>query len=146
MSEIGKPPKHKTTHQNGGADEIDATGLAGRCDFVDRGDPSAVDFTETSLTTDGTWRDLDLSAIVGAGAKAVLLSVRITDNQTATEFSFRKNGNSNTINISKLNTQVANLPFYLDVIVPLDANGKIEYMGSNTPFSDISITVRGWWI
>jgi len=34
--------------------------------FVDRGDPAAVDFDETDLTMDNTWRDLDLSSLVCA--------------------------------------------------------------------------------
>jgi len=45
--------------------EEDTGGSGG---FVDRGDPAADDYTQATLTSDGTYYDLDLSAIVPAGA------------------------------------------------------------------------------
>jgi len=45
--------------------------------FVDRGDPAAVDFVYTDLITDGTWRELDLSAFIPATARGVLIELDI---------------------------------------------------------------------
>ena len=114
--------------------------------FQDRGDPANNDFDENDLTTDGTWNDLDLSSIVSAGAKVVLLSVQISDDAVSSKLSFRKNGNSNVANISIIRTQVANVVRSTDLVVPCDSNRVIEYNGDNLAFAAILITVKGWWI
>lgn len=111
-----------------------------------RGDPSAVDFTQAVLTTDNTWRDLDLSNIIPQGTKAVLLYVKLTDDAAGSELSFRKNGNYNAINISTVATQVVNISVYADVFVFCDTNRKIEYKGSNLAFTAISISIKGWLV
>ena len=59
--------------------------------YVDRGDPSSWDFQEGDLTTDNTWRDLDLSSIVPSGAVAVHLYVLIKDDTANKNIKFRKN-------------------------------------------------------
>jgi len=116
--------------------------------FIDRGDPSAFDFTlsGTPLTTDGTWRDLDLSSIVPAGAKLVLFIVYILDDAANSAFGIRKNGNSNAFNSGFCRTQVANIPNYIDMLVPCDTNRVVEYFATSLTWSDIGITVKGWWV
>jgi hypothetical protein len=114
--------------------------------YVDRGDPSASDFTLASLTTNGAWQDLDLSAIVPAGAVSVHMTVQIRDDATDSWVSFRKNGNSNAINAANIPTQVANLNLENELIVTLDANRVIEYSAKNTTFTAISIKIRGWFL
>jgi len=146
MTEIGKPPKHKTTHQDAGADEIDAAGLVGRINLVNRGDPSAFDFTQANLTADGAWNDLDLSSIVPAGAIAVLLLVNLNENSIGPKIKFRKNGNANNINISEIYPQVSGLDISKEITVFLDTNRVIEYLLSVTGWDQINIVVRGWWI
>ena len=168
MTEIGKSPKHKTTHQDGGddelvltgilpgvhktthqdagADEIDASGLAGRCDFVDRGDPAAYDFGIASFTTDGAAHDLDLSAIVPSNAKAVLLKIAIEDDTTVTRFRIGKKGNTELYNSGEFWTQVANVLFGTDFICPIGADGKLTYIASNLVITTINLLVKGWWI
>ena len=114
--------------------------------FGDRGDPSSFDYTEADLTTDGGWYDLDLSSIItSSAATAVALRVTIQDDAAGSYVQFRKNGNSNTTNVSTLRTQVANVSIDGDLIVPLDSNRTIEYRTSNTTFSNIYIAVKGWW-
>jgi hypothetical protein len=113
--------------------------------FVDRGDPSAADFTQASLTTDATWRDLDLSAIVPDGAKAVCLYVNVVDD-TVNYVGFRKNGNSNANNISIVRAQVANVAVAGILTVELSSARVIEYIASNVTFTTIAITVKGWWL
>lgn len=112
--------------------------------YVDRGDPASWDFD--TFTTDATWRDLDLSSIVPSGATAVHLLVRVQDDAAASEFSLRKNGNSNVVNKSVVSTQVTGIDVYQDCIISLDANAIVEYMGTNTTFTIIRIAVKGWWI
>ena len=116
--------------------------------YVDRGDPAAYDFEQGAMTTDNTWRDMDLSSIVPAGAKAVLLSVwarQTTD--TERQYSFRKNGNSNAYAMSTNFNQVTSKLQGNDFVVSLDANRVIEYrFETGVTWSLIRITVKGWWL
>lgn len=115
--------------------------------YVDRGDPAAVDFAVGALTTDGAWHDLDLSSIVPASAKAVILRAAIEDDAASSAFAFRKNGNSNAINIARQTTQVSGVTIHIPpTIVPVDANRVVEYLATNTTWTTINIAVCGWFI
>jgi len=137
---------HATKHQYGGSDEIDATLLVGRVNYVDRGDPVANDFVETDLTTDATYRDLDLSSIIPANTKLVLLRIMITDNSVSSMLSFRKNGNSGGYNIARVRTQISGVSNDANLLVSPDSNGVIEYHASNVAWDSIKIVVRGWFV
>jgi hypothetical protein len=113
--------------------------------FHDRGDPAAVDFDLTDLTTDGDWHDLDLSSIVDEDAKAVVLYVYLADDAHTSYIRFRKNGNTNDFNYSQIRSQVADIYINGDLIVALDDDQVIEYQTTNTTFNAIAITVKGWW-
>lgn len=113
--------------------------------FVDRGDAVAYDVTEAQMTMNGQWHDWDFSAIVPAGAIAVLLKVNLTDNTAGAMLMFRKNGNSNIINTSDFRVVVANQPREQDMIVACDANRVIEYLASEA-LIDVNMGIRGWWI
>jgi len=114
--------------------------------YVDRGDPAAIDFNLGDLITDSDWHDLDLSAIVPAGAKAVILRVDIMNSSAMSELQLRKNGNSNTQNTSKISTQANNIVFCSDMTVALDANRVIEYEAFPFGWSAITMNVKGWWL
>lgn len=113
--------------------------------YTDRGDPSAYDFVVGDLTTDGTWRDLDLSAIVPAGAKAINLHVWIKDNLINSSLVVRKKGYTNWPNKLGGKTQTANQDFYINGTVACDTDRKISYSATNTTWTTISICVMGWW-
>ena len=142
----GTPDAHKASHQDGGSDEIVATGLVGRINYVGRGDPTTNDFSQANLTTDETWNELDLSAIVPAGAVSVYIKVYMQDDAANTLLDFRKAGNSNARNTQKIRTQVANVGVDNNFIVDCDAARKIEYYGTNTAIDAIAIVVCGWFI
>ncbi len=114
--------------------------------YVDRGDPATIDFDETALTTDGTWRDLDLSSIVPPDAKLVSLWIRVRDDAAGSSFSLRQNGNTNANNRDQIITQVANVWNSANMLVTPDTSGVVEYLADNLTWTDIWITVRGWWI
>ena len=114
--------------------------------YVDRGDASAVDFAVGDLTTDGTWRDLNLASIVTAGAKAVHIRAAIQDDAVSSILSFRENGNSNAINLLRGSTQRIDETNYIDGLVTCDSNRIIEYNATNLTWTAINITVRGWFI
>jgi len=119
-------------------------GPAGTYEFVDRGDPAAVDKVKADFITDNTWRDLDLSAIVPAGAKAILIRIHLYGT-TATAFcSLRKNGNTNAINVSTTYLYATPGRTKDDVWVIPDSNRLIEYCISNITWTTIELTVGGW--
>ena len=112
--------------------------------IVDRGDPSAADYTLGDFTTDFTWNDLDLSGIVPAGATFVVISGNINDNAVGSSLQFRKNGNSNNFNSGSVRTQVASATIDFRLIIACDSNRVIEYRASNLTFTTINVTVVGW--
>ena len=140
------PEAHKTSHQDAGADEIDCAGLAGRVNYVDRGDPTAPDWDHTTLTQNYNYTDLNCSAIVPAGAKAIHFSLIIRHTLAFKDAGLRKNGNTQTVNAGLVYTQVSNINISLDVIVPCDANRIIEYYFATPAWPLIILTIRGWFI
>lgn len=114
--------------------------------FIDRGDPAAVDFGTGDFTKDSTWRDLDLSGIIPAGAKAACATVSMLAVQTNLAFYLRKKGNSNAANVAVGYTQVGYITKGLDLIVALDADRKCQYNISAGTWMVVDFTVKGWWL
>lgn len=112
--------------------------------FVDRGDPAAYDRQVGDFTVDSDWHDWDLSAIVPAGAKAVLLRVMMKDDLVERLIQFQKNGNTNTFNSTHIRAQVANVYIEQDLIVACDSDRVIEYY-LTTGMDACNVIVRGWW-
>jgi len=144
------PAPHNSTHENGGADEINIASLSGLAadtqhSYVDRGDPAAWDYQLANLTTDGAWHDLDLHTLVPAEAVAVKLLVRILDNAASSVITFRKKGNVNTYNAAFVRTQVANINIEGDLLASCSTDRIIQYLATNTVFTGIYILVRGWF-
>lgn len=138
--------EHASTHQDGQTDEINVTGLTGTHQYIDRGVAANPDFTQATLTTDETWNELDLSSIVGAGATFAYIKLSITDATPDLFFGIRKKGVGTTHTIFAVRNQVANIAIFAYAFVPLDENLKAEYMGTNTTFDAIAITVCGWLV
>lgn len=145
-SDSRTPLAHKASHGVNGTDPIDCTGLVGRINLIDRGDPAAPDWTEISLTKDGAWHDLDLSPIVPAGAIAVQLRCHLIDDVAGSLIIFRKNGNTNLYNCQSMSIQVANIPRDRCMTVFCDTNRVIEYFASGVVWTSIQLVVCGWWI
>lgn len=112
--------------------------------YVNRGDMAAWDFTEPDFTSDGTWRDLDLSAIVPEHAKAVHIAIAIKNAAVGADFTFRRNGNVNTLSVVRSGTQVANVTFRASHLIPIDTNRIIEYNLSNLIWVTHRVMVIGW--
>jgi hypothetical protein len=145
------PAPHNSTHENGGADEINVAGLSGlladtQHSFVDRGDPADWDFTDGDLTFDYDWHDLSLAAIIPAGAKAVLMRLFIKSTDVTDFINLRKKGNTNTINTDSCFTQVSDVWNRTSVIVACDTNRIIQYQCSTGAWTNIFIVVGGWWL
>lgn len=113
--------------------------------FVDRGDPASYDYTLVSLTTDGSWHDLDLSSIVPAGAKAVLLVGHVEGAGTDWAIFVRKKGQTNEINHGEMETLRANVERCRLMICAIDVNRIIQYKADNQAWTTLDLAVRGWW-
>lgn len=121
------------------------TKMGGIMTYHDRGDPASVDFSAGDVTTDATWRDLDLSSIIGKGSKAVALLVELKDNAMGSYMWFRKKGNSNSVNKLYFRLTATNWDVGFNGIVGCDNEGVIQYKGANVAFTSIGITVTGWF-
>jgi hypothetical protein len=113
--------------------------------YVDRGDVANADYTEATLTTNGAWHDLNLGTICPVGTKAILIELTIKDDAIGSYLQLRPNGYVNASNTSIIRVQVANLFDDKDAIISCDSNRVIEYWASNTTFTNIYVTVKGYW-
>lgn len=113
--------------------------------YIDRGDPAAYDYVKTDLVLNGTWQDLDLSLLVPAGAKAILLCSHIEGNAVDWRINFRKKGNTNEINHCGMDTLRANVERHRTSIVACDANRVIQYNADNQAWTTLDLAIRGWW-
>ena len=113
--------------------------------FVDRGDPATVDFGLTDLTADGTWRDLDLSSIIPAIARGVMIELDIESGHSDNEVILRKYGNSNEINHTGAVTKTNNKDQHKTCIVATTNDRIIEYKADTADWTVINIAIRGWW-
>lgn len=120
-------------------DKLRLDGLA-----VNRGDPSAADFTEATMVFDGAWHDMDLSGIIDPNATVVFLFVDFVATAVNKFITFRTKGNANAHNISQTRSSAVGLFEPADLTVFPDANGVIEYNASALGIAIVRITVKGW--
>jgi len=142
-----RPPlAHKASHQSGGGDAIACTGLVGRINYVDRGDPSAFDWQVGNLTTDNLWHDLDCGAIVPAGAVAIQFRLDIQDDDPDSNIQMRKKGNAYGYACWIVRVRIAASKFSTYGVVFCDASRVVEYKTKDTIYDVISIVVLGWFV
>lgn len=114
--------------------------------WVNRGDPAGFDYVQANFTTDGTWRDLDISSIVPVNAVVVAFKLILTDDAVGSIFGLRKNGDSNGIVTGGTRTEVANVAKEVNFVISCDNDRVVEYFGSNLTFTTINLVVNGWWL
>lgn len=129
-----------------GAGVIPSANIPTASVYVDRGNPSADDFTAVSFTTDGNWHDLNLSSIVPAGAKAVAFVLQIKNTATDKSFTLRKKSNTNGYNIATAASYIANVGLAYDLMIGCDTDRIIQYNATNSTWTYILLTVKGWWL
>jgi hypothetical protein len=123
-------------------------GAKGNPGYIDRGDPSAVDFDKGDLTIDGGSYTLSLSSIVPFGARAVLLNVRVNSDTVGHGIVLWKNGSTYQYNGGPVYAEVINADKYQDVHVALDwPNRNIAYSAVSAvgDYANLDLTVKGWW-
>jgi hypothetical protein len=114
--------------------------------IIDRGAGIAgyPDFNQNSFLQDGSWHDLDLSAIVPANAKLAIVSVTIINATAGKTISFRSKNGTN-YNYCSLVAQVAVQRIGNQFIIPL-SGGKIQFNADMTVWAEINLTVMGWFV
>ncbi len=122
-----------------------ASGVGGGGAYIDRGDPAGYDYTLANFTRDGAWHDLDLSAIVPAGAIAVKLIFRIVATNNNNVISLREKGNSNVYNKDSCYTIVANETWFFSPFVFCNSNRVIQYLTTATNWTSIDVVICGWF-
>ncbi len=113
--------------------------------YVDRGDAATFDFTAADLTIDDDWHDLDLSTVIPSGSTAVHLRHFVQSNNISARIRFRKKGHTGFANIADSQIQASTRPFPDDKIIGLDEDRFIQYRVFNTMYTNIFITVAGWF-
>lgn len=115
--------------------------------FVSRGDFVNWDFTNATLSTNGSTNSLDLSGIVPVGAKQVLLGIEINDDAVGNRIIFAGTGQlATTRNRFAVRTQVSGVSVENQGVIRLDSNRKIEYTATSTSFTTLNVGVMGWYI
>ena len=115
--------------------------------WVDRGPTPAADFDETGLTIDAAVHDLDLSAIIPAGATWVLLSVMVqllTGTGVATEFG--KGGLPLGMNYCYGFADLTRDWFQSDFWLQLSPGRSVRYYVDTDGTILAELVVRGWII
>lgn len=127
---------------------IVTTNLEVNAGFVTGVDASEWDFelTDAEITCDATWRDLDLSGIIPAGAYAAVMCVFVIASSSSKGFYLQAKDHSGGYNVVFTISQVANVSnCSSSLIVLLDANRVIQYNG-HADMTTVGIAVRGWFI
>lgn len=110
--------------------------------------PTSADWEKANLTTDGTWQELDISAIVPEDTKLIAVWTEVKDDTVNKVL--RLAGEAGNAYCFIVATQVANQSNYEQGIVPtyLNSSGKqcIKYVTSNAVFTLVNITIFGWWL
>lgn len=120
--------------------------IHGQLGAFDRGNVENIDFTLPFFITDNAWHDLDLSAIVPAGARFVLFHTYIKNFTVGKAFYIQTKGNPDAHNISRIEAQISGLGLRADWTCPVNSNRKCEYRAHVGGWSVINLTVKGWWL
>lgn len=113
--------------------------------YVNRGDPAGHDYTAATLTADGAWHVLDISAIVPKTAKLVVLRMRAADASASRTMRISKAGNTNSFACASMTTMVANIA--VEQLTTIDCTGQqIQYWLTSATWADLGLTVLGWFL
>lgn len=114
--------------------------------FIYRGDNAVPDFAIGDLTTDATWRALDLSAIIPTNATAIDLNILTMANAVSKSVLFKPNLTAGTANQAGFYTQVANQTIQHNLTLPIDQSRTIYYNIAPAVWPFLSISINGWWL
>lgn len=108
------------------------------------GDSASNDWDATSLTTDGSWHDLDCSAIVPSGAVAIIIRCAVQDGGSNNKMAIKKKGNTYTTVGSQCWIPATNGKVGNHFTVECDSDRKLQYWFTNTTWTFIRLHIIGW--
>lgn len=119
--------------------------------YIDRGSLTAWDFDETDMPVqDGSYNDIDLSAILPAAAAGMPVNCRLLINDAISNaLTLRQNGTTSTINTAAVATGSLAANITQDGVVSCDSSRLIEYRIVNALGASpdaASFAIRGWWV
>jgi len=120
--------------------------LADNPRFVNRGDPANPDWELGDFTLNSSWHTLDMSSIIPTNARGVLLRGDCLCQAVGWGVHFKTKGNVNSPNMSAFAAQTADVGFQVDTVVIPNTNREIIYMGYANVFTQLEVTVGGWWL
>jgi hypothetical protein len=114
--------------------------------YIDRGDMSSFDLTNTGMTRDGSYYDWDISSIIPNAAKDKMVKFYIFNSHSSwVETFLRENGNSNQVNTMGGEYGASGISSKTRADVKCDANGIMEYKVTSAAGTQ-QIVVLGWWV
>jgi hypothetical protein len=114
--------------------------------FVNRGDPDDNDFgLGNGVVCDGSPRDLDLSALVPAGATAVLLQISLQSDNQVTELAVWPKGNTGSRAWFYYRNLLASEQHPECQVVPISADRKITYQSLSLSYDLCDVIIMGWF-
>ena len=119
---------------------------AGGLLFVDRGARVAHDFNDTDLTIDDGIHTLDMSAIVPATAKIIVVACGTKNPTVGPTTRIAPVGYNPQINGLQLCACVANMQTWGEVLVKVTTGIGIDYMVDSGGTPNIYIDVEGWFV
>ena len=114
--------------------------------YVSRGDYSANDFTQDTLTHDGAWHLLDLSALVPANAKVVKLLLYANHATAGSQLRMGPYYATSHYDYTASKVYVSSMAVRQYQEFPIDSTRTVFYWLDNLSGWDVSIDVVGWWV
>lgn len=111
--------------------------------YQSRGDNNTDDWTDSDLTLDGTWNDLDMSSKIPVGTKLVHITIEGTSEIPMNYIYFRKKGYSATHNSTAFQTVVGAMPHVNNIWIEVDKDGICQYLASESDWTSIKLSVCG---
>lgn len=114
--------------------------------YIERENWANFDFAVGHFNQDGNWHELDLSAIVPAGASAVNLHLKSASTVVGTAIRIRRKGSTSTLYSCVMRIKVALIWHGIKSGFKISTDRKIEYMILMGPYTWLYLTVHGWWL
>lgn len=110
------------------------------------GDSAAKHFDKTDFNLDDAWREFDVSALVPAGAVAILMNVKFQLSTLGYTIAFRRKGNSYMYEIAYFQAPTTGLLWWSQGLIFLDSDRKAEYRGySYGGITTIDCTIQAYY-
>jgi len=114
--------------------------------FTSRGDASAYDLDQDTMSLDGAFHDWDLTSIVPVGTKVVVVKATITDGTVGRYVWLQQKGFTGNRNYALLAALVANKSMTGHFLLSVDSDDRLlEYVTPAAAIDVIGLIIIGWW-